>query len=151
MLSRIFSSSFHGINACPVEVEVNLSRGMPSFTIVGLPETSVKESRERVETSIRNTGLNFPVKRITVNLAPADTKKEGTALDLPLAVGIIAASGSISPSVLKDYLIIGELSLDGSLRPVRGILSTTIMAKDKDLRALYCQNKIQRRLHSFRE
>jgi len=136
MLSRVFSSSLKGIEAYPVEVEVNLSRGMPSFTIVGLPETSVKESRERVETSIRNTGFSFPVKRITVNLAPADTKKEGTALDLPLAVGIIAAAGSINPSLLKDYLVIGELSLDGSLRPVRGILSTAIMAKEKGLKGI---------------
>jgi len=136
MLSRVFSSSLKGIEAYPVEVEVNLSRGMPSFTIVGLPETSVKESRERVETSIRNTGLSFPVKRITVNLAPADTKKEGTALDLPLAVGIIAAAGGINPSLLKDYLAIGELSLDGSLRPVMGILSTTIMAKENGFKGV---------------
>ena len=122
MLSIIKSAALMGIDSYPVDVEVDLSNGLPAFDIVGLPDSAVKESRERVRTAIRNSGFPFPVKRITVNLAPADTKKEGASFDLPIALGILAASNLFSVSAIQDAIITGELSLDGSLRPVNGIL-----------------------------
>ena len=122
MLSIIHSAALLGIDAYAVNVEVDLSSGLPAFDIVGLPDSAVKESRERVRTSIKNTGLSFPTKRITVNLAPADTKKEGASFDLPIAAGILTAMGTLPAEALDGYLLAGELSLDGSLRPVNGIL-----------------------------
>lgn len=122
MLSIIHSAALLGIDAYAVNVEVDLSSGLPAFDIVGLPDSTVKESRERVRTAIKNTGLSFPTKRITVNLAPADTKKEGASFDLPIAAGILTAMGTLPAEALDGYLLAGELSLDGSLRPVNGIL-----------------------------
>ncbi|MBR5793466.1 MAG: YifB family Mg chelatase-like AAA ATPase, partial [Anaerotignum sp.] len=122
MLSIIKSAALMGIDSYPVDVEVDLSNGLPAFDIVGLPDSAVKESRERVRTAIRNSGFSFPVKRITVNLAPADTKKEGASFDLPIALGILAASNLFSAATLRDAIITGELSLDGSVRPVNGVL-----------------------------
>lgn len=122
MLSIIHSAALLGIDAYPVNVEVDLSSGLPAFDIVGLPDSAVKESRERVRTAIKNTGLPFPTKRITVNLAPADTKKEGASFDLPIAAGILTAMGTLPADALEGCLLAGELSLDGSLRPVNGIL-----------------------------
>lgn len=122
MLSIIHSAALLGIDAYAVNVEVDLSSGLPAFDIVGLPDSAVKESRERVRTAIKNTGLSFPTKRITVNLAPADTKKEGASFDLPIAAGILTAMGTLPAETLDGYLLAGELSLDGSLRPVNGIL-----------------------------
>lgn len=122
MLSIIHSAALLGIDAYAVNVEVDLSSGLPAFDIVGLPDSAVKESRERVRTAIKNTGLSFPTKRITVNLAPADTKKEGASFDLPIAAGILTAMGTLPAEALDGYLLAGELSLDGSLRPVNGIL-----------------------------
>lgn len=122
MLSIIHSAALLGIDAYAVNVEVDLSSGLPAFDIVGLPDSAVKESRERVCTAIKNTGLSFPTKRITVNLAPADTKKEGASFDLPIAAGILTAMGTLPAEALDGYLLAGELSLDGSLRPVNGIL-----------------------------
>ena len=122
MLSIIHSAALLGIDSYPVTVEVDLSNGLPSFDIVGLPDSAVKESRERVRTAIRNSDLSFPVKRITVNLAPADTKKEGASFDLPIALGILAACGLFPPAAAADAIITGELSLDGSVRPVNGVL-----------------------------
>ena len=122
MLSIIHSAALLGIDAYAVNVEVDLSSGLPAFDIVGLPDSAVKESRERVRTAIKNTGLSFPTKRITVNLAPADTKKEGASFDLPIAAGILTAMGTLPAEALDEYLLTGELSLDGSLRPVNGIL-----------------------------
>jgi magnesium chelatase family protein len=129
-LSRVFSCALQGIEAKIVEVEVSLSRGLPSFTIVGLPETAVKESRERVESAIKSMEFGFPLKKITVNLAPADIKKEGTSLDLPIALGILAASGQIDSGKLKNALIVGELALDGRIRKVKGVLPASILAKE---------------------
>ncbi len=129
MLSRVFSGSVIGIDAFPVEVEVDISRGLPSFSTVGLPDSAVKESKDRVKSAIKNSGYEFPAKRITVNLAPADVKKEGTIFDLPVAVGILRAGGLIKEDSLSDYLIIGELSLDGRIKPVRGALSIGVCAK----------------------
>ena len=125
MLSIIKSAALMGIDSYPVDVEVDLSNGLPAFDIVGLPDSAVKESRERVRTAIRNSGFSFPVKRITINLAPADTKKEGASFDLPIALGILAASNLFSAAALQDTIVTGELSLDGSVRPVNGkILSS---------------------------
>lgn len=137
MLSKIFSASVIGIDAHIVEVEVDIaSRGLPHFSMVGLPDTAVKESRDRVRAALKNVGYNFPLKQITVNLAPADLKKEGSSFDLPIAIGIIAAEGIIDPKFLNGYLLTGELSLDGRIKPVRGALSMAIMVKEVGLQGL---------------
>ncbi len=128
MIAQVLSCSVTGVNAFFVEVEVDISSGLPAFTTVGLPETSVKESRERVKSAIKNSGYRFPDDRITVNLAPADIKKDGTAFDLPVAMGILAATRTISSSTLKDHIFIGELSLDGRVKPVKGALAMAIEA-----------------------
>ncbi|GBC62852.1 ATP-dependent protease [Desulfonema ishimotonii] len=129
MLAKILSSAVIGIDAYLVEVEVDISPGLPFFTTVGLPEASVKESRERVKTAITNSGYYLPDDRITVNLAPANIKKEGTGFDLPMALGILAATGLISQELISRYLIMGELSLDGRVKPVNGSLPMAIAAK----------------------
>ncbi len=129
MLAKVLSSSVIGIDAYLIEVEVDIAQGLPTFTIVGLPETSVKESKERVKAAINNSGYTFPPDRITVNLAPADIKKEGTGFDLPIALGILSATGLISQDILFRYLILGELSLDGRIKPVKGSLPMAISAK----------------------
>ena len=137
MLSKILSASVIGIEAYKVEVEVDISsRGLPHFSMVGLPDVAVKESRDRVRASLKNIGFNFPLKQITVNLAPADLKKEGSAFDLPIAVGIIASEGLIEPEKLNGYLFTGELSLDGRIKPVRGALSMALMVRDAGLKGL---------------
>lgn len=129
MLAKINSSALLGINAYIIEVEVDISFGLPAFNIVGLAETSVKESKERVKTAIKNSGYSFPRDRVTVNLAPADIKKVSTGLDLPVAMGILSASKIVSDEVLKDYMITGELSLDGRVKPIKGVLPIAIAAK----------------------
>jgi magnesium chelatase family protein len=130
MLSKVLSAATLGIDAYPVEVEVDISRGIPSFSTVGLPDNAVKESKDRVRSAIRNSGYAFPPRRITVNLAPAHIKKEGTTFDLPVAVGILKAEEVIKTDALSDYLILGELSLDGSIRPMRGALSAALCARE---------------------
>lgn len=122
MIAKIISGSLNGIDGYIVDVEVDVSQGLPSFDIVGLPDSSVKESRERVRTAINNTGMVFPVKRITVNLAPADMRKEGPAFDLPIAVGIMVCMNILREEDVKDIFFAGELSLDGSIRPINGVL-----------------------------
>ncbi len=129
MLAKVLSSTTLGIDAYKVDVEVDISGGLPFFSTVGLPDNAVKESRERVRSAIKNSGYAFPPKRITVNLAPADIKKEGTTFDLPVAVGILKAEGVITGDNLRDYLFLGELSLDGAIKPVRGALSIAVCAK----------------------
>lgn len=137
MLSNILSASVIGIEAYPVEVEVDItSRGLPHFSIVGLPDTAVKESRDRVKAALKNVGFNFPLKQITINLAPADLKKEGSSFDLPIALGIIASEGVINPEQFKGLLFSGEMSLDGRIKPIRGALSIAIMARDMGLRGI---------------
>lgn len=137
MLSKVLSSSVVGIDAHPVYVEVDIaSRGLPHFSMVGLPDTAVKESRDRVRAALKNIGFNFPLKPITVNLAPADLKKEGSSFDLPIAIGIIAAEGIIEQSSVHDYIFTGELSLDGKIKPVRGALSMAITARDLGLKGV---------------
>lgn len=129
MLAKVLTGTTLGIDAYPVEVEVDISRGLPSFSTVGLPDNAVKESKDRVKSAIKNSGYAFPAKRITVNLAPAHIKKEGTAFDLPVAIGILKAEGVIKSENLADYLILGELSLDGRIKPVRGALSVAVCSK----------------------
>ena len=129
MLSKVLSSATLGIDAYAVEVEVDISRGLPAFSTVGLPDNAVKESKDRVKSAIKNSGYAFPARRITVNLAPADVKKEGTGFDLPLAVGILAAEGVVKGEGLDEFCVVGELSLDGAVRPVRGALSMAVSAR----------------------
>lgn len=124
------SSAVIGVDAYLVEVEVDIASGLPSFTIVGLPEASVRESRERVKSAIQNIGLFFPDTRITVNLAPAHIRKEGTGFDLPIALGILAATQVISQDIVSKYIVMGELSLDGRIKPVTGSLPMAIAAKE---------------------
>jgi len=136
MLSSILSCGLTGIDGFQVTAEVNLANGMPMFEIVGLPDASVKESRERVRAAMKNSGFNFPASRITVNLAPADLKKEGPAYDLPIALGLLSAAGMIDPDSLKDCIVIGELSLDGSVRGIRGALPMVIFARSMGLKRI---------------
>jgi len=136
MLSKIYSSATYGIDAYLVEVETNVEKQIPGFTIVGLPDNAVKESRERVTASIKNSGLPFPLKKITVNLAPADIKKEGSSFDLAMAVGLLTATEEISGNDLAETVFLGELSLDGTLRPVKGALPITVEARKKGIRRI---------------
>jgi magnesium chelatase family protein len=129
MLSRIRSAAVLGIDAYPVEVEVDISNGMPCFSTVGLPNGAVKEGRERVSAALANAGFQFPLRRITVNLAPADIRKDGSALDLPIALGLLLASGQIPEANLKHTMVLGEVGLDGDLRPIRGALSVALAAR----------------------
>ncbi|MBF0459147.1 MAG: YifB family Mg chelatase-like AAA ATPase [Nitrospirae bacterium] len=137
MLSKVISAAIAGVNAHLVDVEVDIaSKGLPHFSIVGLPDTTVKESKDRVRAALKNIGFSFPLKQITVNMAPADLKKEGSAFDLPLAVGILASEGAVPKDKLKNFLITGELSLDGGLKPTRGCLSMAIAASRASLDGL---------------
>ncbi len=136
MLAKVISCATFGIEGYLIDVEVDLSTGLPGFTTVGLPDNAVKESKDRVFAAIKNAGFRFPSKKITVNLAPADIKKEGSSFDLPIAVGILTASQSIRSAQLNRYAILGELSLDGSLRPIKGAISVSLAAKDNKLDGL---------------
>jgi magnesium chelatase family protein len=129
VLARVRSATLSGIEAATVFVEVDVTPGLPSFTTVGLPDSTVRESRDRVRAAVRNVGLEFPIDRITVNLAPADLRKEGAAFDLPVALGILCATGIVKPARLERALVVGELSLDGSVRPVRGVLPVALHAR----------------------
>lgn len=136
MLAIVKSCSIFGIESFMVDVEVDISNGLPAFDIVGLPDTAIKESRERVRAAIKNQKLQFPIKRITVNLAPADIKKEGPHFDLPIALGILGAMDQLPSGRLREYSIVGELSLDGRLRPVNGILPMAIEVKEQKLKGI---------------
>ncbi len=129
MLARVKSGALLGVDAYIVEVEVDLAPGLPAFTTVGLPETAVKESKDRVRAAVKNSGYKFPGNRVTINLAPADIRKEGTGFDLPVAVGILAAQGLLPPAAPENYLLYGELSLDGRLKPTRGVLSMALATR----------------------
>lgn len=136
MLSKILSSATYGIDAYLVEVETHVEKQIPGFIIVGLPDSAVKESRERVTAAIKNSGLEYPLKKITVNLAPADIKKEGSSFDLPIAVGLLSAIGLIESDKLQETVFLGELSLDGKLRPVKGALPITVEARKKGIKRI---------------
>ena len=129
MLASLRTAALFGLDACPVQVEVDVSFGMPIFTMVGLPDASVRESRDRVRSAIRNSGFEFPPHRITVNLAPADVRKAGAAFDLPIALGILAASGVVERRQIANLILLGELSLDGSIQPTRGVLPVAAAAR----------------------
>ncbi len=128
MVAIVYSGGMWGIEGFPVEVQVDISSGLPSFNIVGLPDSAVKEAKERVRSALKNSGFGFPLKRITVNLSPSDRKKAGTHYDLPIALGILEATGSLKT---RDYIILGELSLSGELKKVSGILALLISLKEK--------------------
>ncbi|WP_457644233.1 YifB family Mg chelatase-like AAA ATPase [Persephonella sp.] len=134
MLSVIKSGGVAGVDGYLVHVEVNITQGLPQFITVGLPDASVKESKERVKSAINNIGISFPLRKIVVNLAPADILKQGTIYDLPIAVGILTASGQISSKVLEDFAFVGELALDGSLRKIRGTLPIVMELKEKGIK-----------------
>ncbi len=136
MLAKVFSSAVLGIDAYLVEVEVDIATGLPTFAVVGLPDASVKESRERVKAAVQNSGLEFPIRRITVNLAPADVRKEGSAYDLPMAIGLLSATGVIPEAPLRTHVILGELSLDGRVKPVKGALSIALAAERAGMQGL---------------
>src|SRR5688500_12328061 len=129
MLASLRSAAVLGVEALSVIVEVDVSFGLPVFTMVGLPDTSVRESRDRVRTAIRNSGFEFPGHRITVNLAPADIRKAGASYDLPIALGVLAASGVIEPRLIDGVVLLGELSLDGAIQPIRGVLPVAVAAR----------------------
>ncbi len=136
MLARVTSSAVMGVDAYLVDVEVDLLGGLPAFNIVGLPDAAVQESRERVRSAIRNSGFDFPQRRITINLAPADVRKEGPSFDLPIAVGILAATGQVEMEQLEGCLFVGELSLDGGVRSSSGVLPIALTAKRDGIRRL---------------
>jgi len=129
MLIKTFGSAIYGINAATITIEVNIDTGV-QFFLVGLPDNAVKESHQRIEAALRNNGFKIPGKKIVINMAPADIRKEGSAYDLPLAIGILAASEQIKSDIVSEFLIMGELSLDGSLMPIKGALPIAIEAKN---------------------
>lgn len=137
MLAAILSGALLGVDAHPVEVEVDVYPGLPAIAVVGLPDSVVKESSARVKSAIINSGYPFPSRRITVNLAPADLKKEGSGFDLPIALGLLAALELIPLDKLTEYMFVGELSLDGAVKPVHGALSLAIAARDRQLKGIF--------------
>ncbi len=136
MLASILSSSLAGVDAFAVEVEVDISHGVPALRTVGLAEGAVREAHERVKAAVRNSGFDFPERKITINLAPADTRKEGSAFDLPIALGIVAATGGLRDDRLHDYLVVGELALDGRIKGIKGALPTALLARARKLKGV---------------
>jgi magnesium chelatase family protein len=137
MLTRIRSAAVVGVEASPIEVEVDVAGGLPGFSIVGLPDTGVKEGRTRIRGALDNIGSKLPPRKVTVNLAPADIRKDGAAYDLPIAVGILTGSGLLPEDCANDALFVGELALDGRVRPVRGVLPMAAWARRRGLRRMY--------------
>ena len=137
MLAKVHSCAIVGLEGAIVEVEVDTARGLPSFAIVGLPDAAVQESRERVQSAVKNAGLVFPRQRLTVNLAPAALRKEGPAYDLPIALGALAASEQLRADSLDGALVVGELSLDGSVRHVSGVLPMAALARREGFRRAF--------------
>jgi magnesium chelatase family protein len=136
MVARVNTVAFQGVDVKPVDVQVQISNGLPAFHIVGLPDKAVAESKERVRAALHALGLSLPPKRLTVNLAPADLAKEGSHYDLPIALGLLAAMGVIPKEELEEYLVLGELSLDASIRAVAGILPAAVHANANDNRLI---------------
>ena len=130
MIAKVQSYALSGLEGVCVTVEADISKGLPSYEMVGLPDTAVKESKERVRSAIKNSGLEFPTHRVTVNFAPASVKKEGSAFDLPVAVSLLLANGVLEADA-KEYIFLGELALNGDLRPISGVLPSVISARDK--------------------
>lgn len=140
MLVKIFGAAVQGIEATLITIEVNCSKGI-KFMLVGLPDASVKESHERIISALQVNGYKFPRQQVVINMSPADIRKEGTAYDLPLAIGILAASDSVKPDKLEEYIIMGELSLDGSILPIKGVLPIAIMARTMGFKGIILPNK----------
>ena len=136
MLAKVNSAALYGIDALRVEVEIDIAAGLPQLATVGLPEGAVRESKDRIRAALKNCGYSFPAKQITINLAPADIKKEGSAYDLPMALGILAAEGLVQKERLQQYFLLGELSLDGEIKPIRGALSIAVAAKKEGLKGI---------------
>lgn len=136
MASKVFSASLSGIDAFLVEVEVDILPGIPSFSTVGLPDTAVKESKERVRSALRSCGFELPARKITINLAPADRKKEGSSFDLPIAIGLLSFHQIFPSEMLRDFIIAGELSLDGRVKGIRGALAMTFLARELGLKGI---------------
>ena len=136
MLSHVMSAATYGVNAFIVDIETNVGGGLFAWYMVGLPDNAVKESRERVLTAIKNSNLKYPGHQIVINLAPADVRKEGSAFDLAIAIGILAASGAVEQDDLEKFIVLGELALDGSLRPVHGVLPIAVEAREKGIHAM---------------
>jgi magnesium chelatase family protein len=136
MLARVWSASIVGIDAVKVGVEVDVSGGLPGIVLLGLPDSAVQESKERVKATLKNAGFAFPMRKIVINLTPADLRKEGPSFDLPISVGILAASEQVNADLLGDYLFLGEVSLDGSLRPVAGVLPIAATAQKMGITGL---------------
>src|SRR5262245_17217211 len=129
VLASLRTASLFGVEASSIHVEVDVSFGLPVFNMVGLPDASVRESRDRVRSAIKNSGFEFPPHRITVNLAPADVRKAGSSFDLPIALGILAAQGVVERREVTDIVVLGELSLDGAIQPARGVLPIAAAAR----------------------
>ena len=129
VLASLRSAAVFGVEAYPVSVEVDVSFGLPTFNMVGLPDTTVRESRDRVRSAIKNSGYEFPGHRITVNLAPADVRKGGSSFDLPIALGLLATNGDVARRAIADTLVLGELSLDGGINAIRGVLPIAVAAR----------------------
>ncbi len=142
MIVKVMSSTIIGIDSYPVEVEIDISPGLPQFSTVGLPDVVVRESKDRIKAAIKNSGYRFPPTHVTVNLAPADIKKEGTGFDLPIAVGLLAAEGLVEPKLCRNYLLIGELSLDGAVKGIYGALSAAFQAQEMGMRGIIVPGKM---------
>src|SRR5262245_54390452 len=136
VLASLRSAAVFGVEAYPVHVEVDVAFGLPHFSMVGLPDATVRESRDRVRSAIRNSGFDFPHHRITVNLAPADVRKAGSSFDLPIALGLLATSGPLNRACVDDTVIVGELSLDGAINGIRGVLPIAVGARRLGLKRL---------------
>lgn len=136
MLAKLRSMSVVGIDAFEIGIEADISEMLPSFAIVGLPDGAVRESKERVMSAIKNCGFEFPARKVTINMAPADTKKEGSAFDLPIAIGLLMASSQVSIDKADDCIIVGELSLDGSVKRIKGMLSIAICAREQGIKRI---------------
>ncbi|MBU4311092.1 MAG: YifB family Mg chelatase-like AAA ATPase, partial [Candidatus Omnitrophica bacterium] len=132
MLARIYSATTIGIEARQIEIEVDIASGLPQVTIVGLPDTAIRESRDRVKSAIKNSQFTYPSQKITVNLAPCDIKKEGPSFDLPIAIGILVASGQVDHRKVSDFLFLGELALNGKIRPIKGSLPIAMSLKNSN-------------------
>jgi magnesium chelatase family protein len=133
MVARVKTVAFSGVDVLDIDVQVQIANGLPSFSVVGLPDKAVSEARERVRAALHGMGLSLPPKRITINLAPADLAKEGSHFDLPIAVGLLAAKGVIPPEDIADFVALGELALDGRISPVAGVLPAAVHASAQDL------------------
>lgn len=135
MLTKIYGSTIHGVSAITITIEVNVDQGV-GYHLVGLPDNAIKESSYRISAALKNVGFKLPGKKITINMAPADLRKEGSAYDLSIAIGILAASGMINGENVSNYIIMGELSLDGGLQPLRGVLPIAIKAREEGFKGI---------------